>query len=513
MRDELRQPTGKPLGQAVRQRGALRLPARPTFDPNSTFKTSAIPPALAAARAKPSHQSSSPRDASAQADFVILGNGIAGCVAAMEARRYAPDARIVIVTDQPHPTINTPALKHFGAGLLDLDQLLAFPAGNEQKFGIRTITRRAERIDASARVVYLSTGEAVSYRRLLLATGSAPTGLPEATPGREFDGVVTLHTLHDYLDLRRRLPFVERAVVVGGGTHAAETALLLAHQGVHVTWLVRGRTLLSSMLDQVGSDLVLAALRREQIEIRLETALGGVVGRVGTVAGVVTEGGEFLPCDLVVAAVGVRPSLDLLRGTTALSPNASRTGLPVDRKLRTHLPHVFAAGAVAAVLDPQSGDLGSRAQWYFAVQQGRLAGAVLADAAIPNGAERGALGGFWHATHLGRVGIVVAGAPLLSPRSDPDYEVIVNRGARFYRRAVLYRDRLVGYLAVGGNLPAGLALKRMIDEHMPVNALRTQLLAEEGNLQAALTEQRVLAIQDGGWEALTATVMISQNAS
>lgn len=478
------------------------------FDPNSTFKMPAVAPALALPTRRMSAPSRSATATAERADIVIIGNGIAGCVAAMEARRYNPDARITIVTDQPHPTINTPALKHFGAGLLDLDQLLAFPAGNEQKFGIRVLTRRAERIDPGARVIYLADGQALPYGRLLLATGSSPTGLPEDCPGRTFDGVLTLHTLYDYLDLRRRLSATERAVVVGGGTHAAETALLLAHQGVRVIWLVRGRTVLSSMLDEAGSDLVLAALRREEIDIRLETALGGVVGRVGTVAGVMTTGGEFIPCQIVVAATGVRPALDLLSGSTSLSRDVVATGLPVDHKLRTHLPHTFAAGAVAAVLDPQSGALGPRAQWYFAVQQGRLAGAVLADAAIPTGAERGAMGGFWHATHLGRMGIVVAGAPLLAPRKDPDYEVLVNRGPRFYRRAVLYRDRLVGYLAVGGEMPAGLALKRMIDEHMPANALRSHLLAEQSDLQAALAERRVIAMRDGDWETLTATVML-----
>lgn len=492
-------------GARIRRRDPASSSIRPVFDPNSTFKTSAVAPAIALpARGAPRPA----RSASPQADILITGNGIAGCVAAMEARRYAPEARIVLVTEQPHPTINTPALKHFGAGLLDLDQLLAFPAGNERKFGVRTITQRAERIDPGARVVYLANGQALTYGRLLLATGSVPTGLPETCPGRGFDGVLTLHTLRDYLDLRRRLPTTERAVVIGGGTHAAETALILAHRGVRVTWLVRGRTILSSLLDEAASDVVLAALRREEVEIRLETAISGVVGRVGTVAGVLTEAGEYIPCQMVVAAVGVRPALDLLQGSTSLDRNAGKSGLPVDHHLRTHLPYVYAAGAVAAMVDPQSGKLGARPEWYFAVQQGRLAGAALADAAIPSGAERGAMGSFWHATHLGRAGIVVAGAPLLTPRDNADYEVLVNRGTRFYRRAVLHRNRLVGYLAVGGGLPAGLALKRMVDEHIPADDLRGQLLAEESDLQSALAERRVLAMRDGEWESLTATVML-----
>lgn len=61
------------------------------------------------------------------ADIVIIGNGIAGLTAAVEARRLAPDKRIVIITEQIHPTINTPALKQFAIGKLTREQLLAYP--------------------------------------------------------------------------------------------------------------------------------------------------------------------------------------------------------------------------------------------------------------------------------------------------------------------------------------------------------------------------------------------------
>ncbi len=56
------------------------------------------------------------------ADIVIVGNGIAGLTAAVEARRLAPGARIAIISEQCHPTINTPALKQFAIGKLAQDQ-------------------------------------------------------------------------------------------------------------------------------------------------------------------------------------------------------------------------------------------------------------------------------------------------------------------------------------------------------------------------------------------------------
>src|SRR5258708_7651932 len=163
------------------------------------------------------------------ADIVIIGNGIAGLTAAVEARRMAPDKRIVIVTDQIHPTINTPALKQFAIAKLTREQLLAYPAGTERRERIHLVTGRVEEVHANSKYVTLSGGRGFGYESLLIATGSAPGGLPADLPGRDFDGVMTLHRLQDYLDLRRRLGEVSEAVVVGGGVHAIETVMGLLY--------------------------------------------------------------------------------------------------------------------------------------------------------------------------------------------------------------------------------------------------------------------------------------------
>src|SRR5579872_1815728 len=112
-----------------------------------------------------------------RADIVIVGNGIAGLTAAVEARRLAPDKRIVIITEQIHPTINTPALKQFAAGRLAREQLLAYPAGTELAERIHVVTARVEEIHARSKYVSLNGGNDLlgfGYNSLLLATGSAP---------------------------------------------------------------------------------------------------------------------------------------------------------------------------------------------------------------------------------------------------------------------------------------------------------------------------------------------------
>src|SRR5215472_6513334 len=155
------------------------------------------------------------------ADIVIVGNGIAGLTAALESRRLAPHLGIVVITEQSHPTVNTPSLKQFLIGKLKREQLLAYPAGVEREQDIQVIYGRVEAIDAQSKSVCLNGGLCLGYTSLLIATGSVATWLSAHLPGHDFDGVLVLHRLRDYLDLRRRLDEVDEAVVIGSGAHAA----------------------------------------------------------------------------------------------------------------------------------------------------------------------------------------------------------------------------------------------------------------------------------------------------
>ena len=435
-----------------------------------------------------------------RAELVVIGHGIAGYIAAMETRQYVPDARILIVTEQNHPTINTPALKQFGAGQLELEHLLAYSAGTERQLRIGVIHQRAAALEPSSHRIRLADGRAIQYQNLLLATGARAVPLPHDLPGRTFDGVITLHTLGDYLDLRRRLTTVSSAVVIGGGYHAAETAMLLRHQRIKVTWLVRGRGLLPRHLDITASDLLLRQVRRQGVDIRLESEIAGIVGRLGVAAGVITTTNEFIPCELVVAAIGTQPDTALAEQTPI--EVRSGHGLQVNERLQTRARDIYAAGAVAAVRDPQTGRPDARGQWYFAVQQGRFAAAVMAGVPISPTAGAGAVGNFWHATQFDKLHVLVAGAPMLSERDHPENETLTNGSGAFYRRIVVRHGHLVGYLAVSGSPPAGLTIKRLIDERINIDEIKRQLLTEDFDLRSFFTQRRLHALGTGETSAV-----------
>jgi NADPH-dependent 2,4-dienoyl-CoA reductase/sulfur reductase-like enzyme len=422
-----------------------------------------------------------------RADIVIVGNGIAGLTAAVEARRFTPDARIVIITDQCHPTINTPALKQFATGKLAREQLLAYPAGTEREQRIHVIQAHVESINAQEKYLCLDGGRGFGYGSLLIATGSRPNGLPASMPGRDFDGVLTLHRLPDYLDLRRRLGEIGQAVVIGGGVHAIETVMGLLSWGISVHWLVRSETVMPRVLDQPASSLVLEHIQRAGVKIYLETEVVGIVGRVGTVAGVITNHNQMIPCQLVLVCTGTRPNDALARRCT--EPMLCKNGILVDDHLRTSVRDIYAAGDVAALKNPQTGSYEPRAQWYSAVLEARIAAAAMTG----HEAKSSSFGVPWHATHLGELSMLTVGNPL---RWSDEITPLTDSGKGSYHLMALAGDRLVGYLSLGPKQPDSLAIKRIIDEGLPVTAIKKALLKGTFDARAYFSQRRSEAAHD-----------------
>ena len=396
-----------------------------------------------------------------RAHVAIVGNGIAGMTAAVEARRLAGDREILLLTEQNHSAINTPALKQFAVGKLAREHLLAFPAGTETALGLQAIQARVVAIDAQNHSLTLAGGEQIGYEYLLLAPGSIPNGLPAHLPGRDYDGVLVLHRLRDYLDLRRRLPEAQHVVVTGGGVHAVETALSLAHsRNIRVHWLIRGKVL-SHLSDPRVCELVLEQARRLQVAVHLGTEVAQIHGHVGSVAGVLTTGGETIRCQLVLVCTGSAPALELAECCTP--PLKLERGIVVDYRLRTSDPDIYCAGDAAAIWDPQTGGYAPRAQWQAAVSQGRYAAhAMLGSKANPGPSPFGAR---WHATQIGDLALLTVGNPLGQPGAESISEDTTNG----YRRLCLVADRLVGYLFLGREPPDGVFIKQLIDSGRSVS--------------------------------------------
>ncbi|MBJ3763742.1 NAD(P)/FAD-dependent oxidoreductase [Maribius pontilimi] len=194
---------------------------------------------------------------------------------------------------------------------------------------------RVESIDRDRNVVVGAKGE-VPYDRLVLATGSDAFIVP--CPGHDLDGVIAYRDLDDTNRMIDTAPG-SRAVVIGGGLLGLEAAAGLRMRGLEVTVLHLAGHLMERQLDPAAGYLLRADLERRGITVMTQAATKCIRGD-GAVEAVELEDGTILPADLVVMAVGIRPSVALAK-QSGLAVNKA---IEVDAQMRTSDPSIFAVG-------------------------------------------------------------------------------------------------------------------------------------------------------------------------
>jgi NAD(P)H-nitrite reductase len=173
----------------------------------------------------------------------------------------------------------------------------------------------AEELDVRSRVVVARVGGQrvkLEFDRLIVATGARPRRLLSADAR-----VLYVHHPADAEAARRAAEAAREVTVVGGGVLGVEVAEQLRNMGKAVHLVHRGPYLMSRDLDEeLGSTLTQMA-RGAGIDVRLGVTLSEVNdGRVRL------SDGSYLNSDLVIAAVGVEPNVDLVRGQLRLGPHA-----------------------------------------------------------------------------------------------------------------------------------------------------------------------------------------------
>lgn len=306
--------------------------------------------------------------------YVILGSGIAGLSAAEAIRAREPKAAIRMISEEPHEFYSRPGLAYYLRGDFPEKQLFIRSPADVRTLGIQRLHGRVDQLLGPAHELVLSDGKRVRYDRLLLATGAL--AVPPPFPGKDLAGVVKLDGLDDTRQILQRARRGQTAVVVGGGITALELAEGLNARGMRVQYFLRGERYWSDVLDETESTIVMNRLRHEGIAIRTQTQVKQAFGANGILAGVETQTGEKVTCQVLAVAIGVRPRMDLAVGAGLLTGK----GILVNEFLQTSMPDVYAAGDVAEVCDPRSAATTLDVLWPIALAQGRVAGANMAGA-------------------------------------------------------------------------------------------------------------------------------------
>jgi NAD(P)H-nitrite reductase large subunit len=411
--------------------------------------------------------------------YLIIGMGVAG-IAAVEGIRSADRAgEITVVGDDPHGFYSRPGLAYYLTGEVAGENLFPYPPEQLQKLNARFVRGRVARIVPALGLATLAAGEDLPYDRLLIATGAQAVRLD--VPGSDLAGVVKLDNYDDARAILAGAKKSRAAVVVGGGITALELTEGLARRRVKVHYLLRGDRYWANVLDETESHIVEGRLRQERVAIHYHSELAEVLGKKGRVSGVRLTDGTSIPCDMVACAIGIAPRLDLARACGV----ACERGILADEYLETNLPGIFAAGDVAAVLDPSTGRRLLDSLWHSARQQGFTAGLNMAGRRVryvkevPFNVTR--LAGLT-TTIIGMVGggrdedlVGIARGDSETWREAPQ-AAMAQTGFEVNRvRLMVGPDRLVGGIVMGDQT-LSRSLESLIRERVDITPIRARLL-------------------------------------
>ena len=150
---------------------------------------------------------------------------------------------------------------------------------------------------------------------LVVATGASPVRLPGG-------GVQhVLRTADDALAIRKLLTPGTALAIVGAGWIGAELATAAAGRGCEVTVLEAADTPIAAAVGTDVGGMTIPWYAEAGVELRLNEGVAAI-----ELGGIALAGGDWVPADVVVTAVGVRPAVAWLAGSGVRVENGDRRG-------------------------------------------------------------------------------------------------------------------------------------------------------------------------------------------
>src|SRR3954464_4917988 len=203
--------------------------------------------------------------------YLVIGGGIGGqavCEAVRELDRGSP---LMLVCGEPHLPYDRVQLSTLLVDGGDAASLQLRPPDwyRDHDVAVRLGTR-VTALDLDAGAASLDSGEALTFDRVVLCTGSDALVPPIA--GADGPGVHVFRGPEDCAAIAQAAARAERAAVIGGGLLGLEAAYGVAAQGCPVTVVHLVDRLMERQLDSGAAAMLLAAMAELGVDVRLATA-------------------------------------------------------------------------------------------------------------------------------------------------------------------------------------------------------------------------------------------------
>ena len=281
---------------------------------------------------------------------LIIGAGAAALSAVRRILAEKPEDQIVIVS-QDEEVYSRCMLHKYISGERDAqslnfvnDDILSSP----NVLWIKGIT--ITRLDGATKTVYTGEQAVASGDTILIATGSTSITPPigDLQTAKNAFGLRHLSDARDIVDCATKS---EKIAVIGAGLVGLDAVYGLidfpGDKKKDISVIEMAPSTLAINLDAHAAEAYQRLFEQHGVHFHLASKVVNTVSSDGNITALELEGGELVPCDMVIVAVGVRPAAAFLDGSgVALT---ERRAIQVDDYLATTVPGIYAAGDVAGL--------------------------------------------------------------------------------------------------------------------------------------------------------------------
>jgi 3-phenylpropionate/trans-cinnamate dioxygenase ferredoxin reductase subunit len=301
---------------------------------------------------------------------LLIGGGLASASAAATLREEGYDGAICLAGRELDPPYDRPPCsKEYLRGESSREDAYVHPEGWWGENDVELLTRTSVTgLDLDAREAALSTKEAITFDKALVATGAMVRRLN--VDGSDLDEIHYLRALGNADAIRAGVEDAERVVLIGGSYIGCEVAASLTKMGKRCTIVMQEEVTLANGFGAQAGRWFQARLEDQGVEVHGGQDLERFEGD-GRVARVVTSAGLTLDADAVVIGAGAMP--DVMLAKKAGLELGDSGGVRCSAQLETSAPGIYAAGDMCEYESVIHGKPMRIEHWDVASSQGKTA--------------------------------------------------------------------------------------------------------------------------------------------
>ncbi len=309
-------------------------------------------------------------------NYMIIGAGPAGVIAAETLAKVDPGSEITLVGDEKEPPYSRMALPYYLTDKIDeRGTYLRKSASHYRDRQIKVLQEMVSGLAPKQHTVHLASGATLAYDKLLIATGSQPVSPP--IPGMDLPNIHACWTLEDGRNIAAKATEGASVVLMGAGFIGCIILESLALRGVSLTVIEMEDRMVPRMMNQAAGGLIKKWCEAKGIKVLTSTKVEAITER-GDGLNVTLDNGDVLAADVLISATGVKANTQFLEG----SGLAMDFGVLVNDRLQSSDEDVYAAGDVCQGKDFSTGEFTVQAIQPTAADHGRIAAMNMAGSDI-----------------------------------------------------------------------------------------------------------------------------------